>query len=127
MPPVLRPLLVALRGLAVLQLSLGGALWAGYAGPWRTLHLGLGVGLGLALLALGATVTAVARRPGALLIVGAWTVLLVAYGVGHARLLPGSAHWVAQVAHVLLGLATLGLAEWVAGRAGRAGPRRVVA
>lgn len=116
MSPIVHPLVLALRVLTVTQLALGGALWAGAAGAWRPLHLGLGGALGLTLVALGAAVSATTRRPGALLLARAWTALLVAYGIGHVRLRPGGGHGTVQVAHLLIGLATLGIAERVVGR-----------
>jgi hypothetical protein len=113
-----RMLLRALRAVVVAQVLLGLLLWAGFVVPWRSVHLGLA--LGALLLAVGAAAARAAGRATAAVAAGAWTALLVGYGVAHPGLWPGRLHWVAQVVHVLIGLATLGVAERLAAARGRA-------
>jgi len=102
------------RATAVLLLLVGLALWAGHPAPWRSVHLALGGVLAATLLALGVVAARATGRGSALLIAVLWTALLAGYGLGHARLWPGGAHWLAQVLHVLIGLATIGVAERLA-------------
>ena len=116
MPRHLKLLLIAIRATAVLTLLLGIVIWTGRRVPWTSAHMGLGVLVGILLIAIGVAVTRSTGRIGATLIAVAWLVILVAYGIGHTRVLPGDAHWVAQVVHVLLGLATIGVAERMARR-----------
>lgn len=113
-------LLNTVRVLALAQAGLGVWLWLGrHTTGVRPVHLALGALLGLALLALGATTSRRTGRAGAVLGAAGWTALLVAYGVGHPRLLPGDAHWLAQLLHLATGLATVGVAARVAGGASR--------
>ena len=111
MPRHVKLLLVALRALAGATLLVGLLIWTGRPVPWTSVHMGLGVLLGLTLIVLGVVVTRLTGRMSATLIAVGWTVLLIAYGVAHARLWPGDSHWIAQLLHVLIGLATLGVAE----------------
>lgn len=118
---LLSTLRMVVRLLVVALLVLGVLLWLGRPAPWREAHIGLGYLLGIAVIALGAIAARVTGRVGMLLVIVAWTAAIVWYGLAHARFLPGSAHWVAQLVHVILGLATAGLAEAAAGRAIRGG------
>jgi len=117
----LSSLLTALRLLAVTQLALGIIVWTGRPVPWRGVHIGLGVAFAGLVVVLGALVARATGRVGALLASLAWTAFLVAFGISHQRVWPGSAHWVAQALHLLIGLATLGVAERLAAPARRVG------
>lgn len=115
MPQSLRSLLFAMRALAAVLLLVGIAIWAGHYVPWRAVHAGLGALLGVLLLAEGIVAWRATERVGVIVLAAVWTAVLAGYGFAHARLWPGGAHWIAQMLHVLLGLATLGVAERVAG------------
>lgn len=119
MQRLLHALRIATRATAVALLLVGLPVWAGQPGPWRGLHLALGAVLAAVLLTLGGVAVRATRRAGPLLVAVAWTALLVGYGLAHGRLWPGGAHWVAQLLHVLIGLATIGVAERVAAGARR--------
>ena len=116
----LHPLRIAVRVLATLLLVVGILIWTGRVDPWRSLHQSLGGLLALALLGVGIAGTQATRRAGPLVMAILWAVLLMGYGIAHARLWPGDMHWVAQALHVLIGLATVGMAEGMAARAARA-------
>ncbi len=108
-------LLVRFTG--VIQLVLGVAFWTGNALGLVDLHQLLGI-----LLVLGLwTLAAMAHRagvPGGLVAVAAlWGLVVPIFGLTQRELLPGSAHWVIQVVHLLLGIGLLGLAENLATRA----------
>jgi hypothetical protein len=102
---------MAVRVVGVTQLVLGLAFWTGNALGLVDLHQLLGILLVLALW----TLAALAARAGmpAGLVAGAVVYGLVVpiVGLTQRELLPGSAHWVIQVVHLLLGLGLLGLAE----------------
>ncbi len=114
---------MAIRVVGVVQLALGVAFWTGNALGLVDLHQLLGI-----LLVLGLWTQAVlAQRAGvpAGLVAAAavWGLLVPIVGLSQRELLPGSAHWVIQVVHLLLGIGLLGLAENLATRAkGRLAP-----
>lgn len=46
----------------------------------------------------------------------AWGLIVPILGLTQVRLLPGSLHWIIQVAHLLVGLGAIGLADTIARR-----------
>jgi hypothetical protein len=104
------------RAAGVIQILLGLAFWTGNALGLVDLHQLLGILLVLAVW----TLAALAHRAGvpAGLVAGAAVLGLVVPIVGLTQrdLLPGSAHWVIEVIHLLLGIGILGLAENLATR-----------
>jgi len=95
---------------------LGVLFWTGHAMSSISLHMALGVVLVLSLWAL-AVLAAVARVSLGLVILSvAWGFVVPILGVVQTRLLPGPAHWVIQVLHLLVGMAALGLADTLATR-----------
>jgi hypothetical protein len=108
---------MAIRAVGVVQLVLGLAFWTGNLLGLVDPHQLLGI-----LLVLGLwTQAALGHRAGvpAGMVAGGAVLGLVVLVVGltQRELLPGSAHWVIQVLHLLLGLGLLGLAENLAVRA----------
>jgi uncharacterized membrane protein len=108
---------MVVRAVGVVQLVLGLAFWTGNLLGVVDLHQLLGL-----LLVLGLwTQAALAHRAGvpAGMVAGAAVLGLVVAIVGltQRELLPGSAHWVIQVVHLLLGLGLLAVAENLAVRA----------
>ena len=108
---------MGIRVLGVVQLVLGVLFWTGNALGLVDLHQLIGILLVLALW----TLAALAHRagvPGGLVAGAAVLGLLVPIvGLTQRELFPGSAHWVIQVIHLLLGIGMLGLAENLATRA----------
>lgn len=103
----------------VLALGLGLALWGGNGVAWLGVYQALGylVSGGLVIMAgLG-----FGRRVpvGLLLLALVWGLVVPVVGRAQLGLLPGSAHWIIQIFHVLLGLGALALSEAIAGRAVR--------
>jgi hypothetical protein len=108
---------MAIRAVGVVQLVLGILFWTGNALGLVDLHQLLGI-----LLVLGLwTMAALAHRAGvpAGLIGGAAVLGLVVpiVGLTQRELLTGSAHWVIQVIHLLLGIGLIAMAENLATRA----------
>jgi hypothetical protein len=108
---------MGIRALGVVQLVLGIIFWTGNALGLVDLHQLIGI-----LLVLGLwTQAAMAHRAGVPggLVAGAavWGLLVPIVGLTQRDLFPGSAHWVIQVVHLLLGLGLLALAENLAQRA----------
>jgi hypothetical protein len=108
---------MAIRVVGVIQLVLGLAFWTGNALGLVDLHQLLGILLVLALWTLAALAARAGVQPG--LVAGAVVLGLIVPVVGltQRELLPGSAHIVIEVLHLLLGLGLLGLAENLASRA----------
>jgi len=44
-------------------------------------------------------------------LVAVWALLMVIFGAVQTNLMPGRAHWVIQVLHLLVGLAALGMGD----------------
>ena len=108
---------MAIRVVGVVQLVLGVIFWTGNALGLVDLHQLIGI-----LLVLGlwtqAVMAARAGVPGGLVAGAAvWGLLVPIVGLTQRDLLPGSAHWVIQVIHLLLGIGLIGLAENLATRA----------
>jgi hypothetical protein len=108
---------MGIRAVFVIQIVLGLAFWTGNLVGLVDLHQLLGI-----LLVLGVwTQAALAARAGvpAGMVAGAALlgVLVVLVGLTQRELLVGSAHWVIQVVHLLLGVGLVGLADSLAVRA----------
>ncbi len=108
---------MGIRVLGVLQLVLGILFWTGNALGLVDLHQLIGILLVLALW----TQAALAHRAGVPggLVGGAVVLGLIVpiVGLTQREIFPGSAHWVIQVVHLLLGLGLLAMAENLATRA----------
>src|SRR5262245_55760020 len=101
----------------LVQLALGLAFWSGNLPGLVALHRFLGI---LPVLALW-TQAALARRAGVpagpVAAAAVWGLVVVIVGLTQRDLLTGSAHWVIEVVHLLLGIGLVGLAENLATRA----------
>jgi hypothetical protein len=105
----------------IVQLVLGSLFWTGNANSLVPLHQLVGIVLVLALetLVFAAARAGVDRR--LLVIAGLWGILVVVLGLSQQNILVGSAHWVIEVLHLLVGLAAVGQAEALASRIQRQG------
>ena len=112
-----------MRATGVTQVALGLLVWAGWAPGVVPAHMGIGLLFVLAVeaLALAAARAGAGRRFGASLAVAGLVTL--GFGIVHGRLLPGPWHWAVRLAHLLIGIGTMALANGVASRVrGRRGP-----
>ena len=105
-------ILVRIAGLT--QIVLGVLFWTGNMLTLISVHMLVGSVLVLLLWSLAgmSLLAGVNRGRAALALV--WGVVVVALGMTQNQILPGSAHWVIQVAHLLVGLAAIGMAEGLA-------------
>jgi steroid 5-alpha reductase family enzyme len=104
------------RLLGTVMLILGGLFWTGNALSLIPVHMLVGLVLVVTLWTL-AILAAVSRvHPGLVAVAIAWGLLVPILGLTQASLLPGPAHWLIQVLHLLVGLAAIGLAETLARR-----------
>ena len=101
---------VRVVGLAMLILGL--VVWTGSAAGLVPVHMLLGIVLVLALWAVAVLALQAGVRPVLPAIAIAWGVLMAAFGMTQAQLLSDdSLHVVIQVAHLVVGLVAIGLAE----------------
>jgi hypothetical protein len=106
-----------IRAIGVLQLALGLAFWTGtllVAVPFHMLAGMLFVVLLWAQAGLAAWAGASWRLAAGAVV---WGVVVVALGMTQTQLLPGDWHWIVEVAHLLVGLAAIGLGERLAAAA----------
>ena len=101
--------LVRITGL--IQIVLGITIWTGHFDNLIGFHIldGLIFVAAFIILAILAAVAGVQAGFVALAIV--WALVVVALGLTQQGLLPGPAHWVIQVVHLLLGLGAIGQGE----------------
>jgi hypothetical protein len=100
----------------VLQLLLGLLFWTGDALGLIPVHMLLGTLLVLALWLLAVSASQLGIPVGMAAGAGVLGLLVLIVGFGQTSMLPGSAHWVIQVIHLLLGLAAIASAEMIGGR-----------
>jgi hypothetical protein len=95
----------------VLQIGLGLLFWAGYALNFIGLHMLLGILIVLLLWILAGMAVWARVSPGLAALAIVWGLGTPILGMSQAQLLPGTAHWVIQVVHFVVGLVALSLAE----------------
>jgi hypothetical protein len=103
-----------IRLLGLIMIVLGLLFWTGNALNFIGLHMLLGMVL---VLLLWAQAILAARSGGSLGLVAlaiTWGLIVVALGMTQNQLLPGDAHWVIKVLHLLVGIAAIGIAERLA-------------
>jgi hypothetical protein len=111
------------RAAGVVQILLGLAFWTGNALGLVDLHQLIGFVIVLALWALAGLAARAGVAPGLVALAAVWGVVVPVLGLTQQRLLPGSAHVVIEVLHLLVGIVALGLADTLATRAkGRLAP-----
>ncbi len=107
------------RLLGIVLIVLGVCFWLGYARGLVSLHMSLGGILVLALWVLAAVGARARVGTGLVVAAALWGVIVLAVGMGQRSWLPGSAHWIVQVLHLIVGVAAMGLAEAIGGRVKR--------
>jgi hypothetical protein len=111
-------MLIRLLGLVMIVLGL--LFWSGNALNFIGLHMLLGMVLVL-LLWVQAILAARSGVSLGLVALGiVWGIIVVALGMTQSRLLPGDAHWVIKLLHLLVGIGAIGIAERLAGSIKRA-------
>jgi len=110
------------RIVGLVLIILGIFFWTGNATGLIGLHMALGAIFVLVLWAI-AIVAGVGRAPIPTVVVGLiWGALILWVGLSQTTMLPGSAHWVIQVIHLLLAGIGIGLAQRLATVAPRTAP-----
>jgi len=104
------------RAVAVVQLVLGGLFWTGNALDLVPLHQTLGFLLVFGLWTLAALAARAGVRPPLVALAVVWGLIVPILGLTQTNLLVGSAHWLIEVLHLLVGLGAIGQAEGLAAR-----------
>lgn len=113
----------AVRLTGPVQVILGLLFWTGRALTLLPLHMLTGMVFVLALLVLGGVAAWSGLRRTLVLLTIALGLVIPLFGVTQARLLPGPAHWIVRLAHLLIGIVAMFVADRLA-RFIRAHPRR---
>jgi hypothetical protein len=106
-----------IRVAGVIQILLGLAFWTGNALGLVDLHTLIGFVIVLALWTMAGLAARAGVQPGLVAAAAVWGLVLPVLGLTQTDLLPGSAHVVIEVLHLLVGLGALALAENLATRA----------
>ena len=104
------------RATGVVQLLLGGLFWTGNALDLVPLHQTIGFLLVFGLWTLAALAARAGVRPPLVALAAVWGLIVPVLGLTQTRLLVGSAHWLIEVLHLLVGLGAIGQAEALAAR-----------
>jgi hypothetical protein len=104
-------LLMLVRLLGVVQLVVGLAIWFGFAAGARAMHIGVGMVFVLVLWIYAVFALFALPRRGLALLTLLLGGIVVWFGMAQLTMLPGSAHWIVRLVHLLLGLSAMGIAE----------------
>ena len=95
----------------LIQIALGVVFWTGHALALIPLHMLIGFVFVLALWTL-CVLGARARLPlPSVLVALGWSLVVPIFGITQTQLLPGPAHWVIRVLHLLVGMIAMGQAR----------------
>ena len=109
MKPAIAIPLVLLRVSGLLQIVLGLAFWTGNLLNLIPLHMLIGLVFVLALWVLAVLAALNRVNLGFVALALVWGLFVLILGMTQVQLLPGAAHWVIEVLHLLVGLAAMGL------------------
>ena len=107
-------MLVCLAGLTLIVLGM--LFWTGHALTLIPVHMLVGFVLVLSLWTLAVLAARAGVHPAFVALAIVWGLIVPILGLTQQRLLPGEAHWVIQVLHLLVGLSAIGQAEGLAAR-----------
>lgn len=108
-------LLMLARLLGVIQLAVGVAIWIGVSPGVTSVHAAMGMLFVLVLWIIALIALFALPRRGIPLFALLWGGLLLWFGVAQTTMLVGSGHWAVRLAHLLVGVAALGLVEALGG------------
>src|SRR5690349_19641251 len=104
-----------LAGIAgAVQIVLGVRFWIGIGRNLVPVHMLIGLVFVLALWTLSILAAIVGVGRGLVALALGWGLIIPVLGVTQTRLLPGSAHWVIQALHLLVGIAGMWMAAELA-------------
>ncbi len=103
---------VGLDGLILIALGL--LFWTDNADPLIPVHMLLGIALVLALWVLAVLAAVAGVNLGLVALAFVWGLVVPALGLTQTRMVPGGAHWIIQVLHLLVGIIAIALAQVLA-------------
>jgi hypothetical protein len=98
----------------VVQLVLGGLFWTNNARGLIPLHQLVGFIFVIAIWVQAGLAARAGVNLGLVAFAAVWALVVPILGLNQTELLPGSAHWVIEVIHLLVGIIAVGLAERLA-------------
>lgn len=107
-------LLWTIRITGVIQIVLGMAFWTNNLYSLLPVHMLIGVILVVALWVLAGLAARMGAGMGLVALAVVWGLIVPILGVVQTQLLPGGAHWVVEVVHLLVGLIAIGLGDRLA-------------
>ena len=111
---VARALLMFMRFGALFQLAVGIGLWTGHLYSLVDVHRTVGVLFVLALWVIAIVALVQRRAVGLATFAIAWGVLVAGLGFTQQGILMGDWHWVIRVLHIVIGMASMPIAERLA-------------
>ena len=111
-------ILVRLSGLILI--ILGVIFWTGHALGLIPVHMVVGLILAISLWALAFLGARSGVGAGMVTLVAVWALVMLVFGAVQARIMPGAAHWVIQVLHLLIGIGAIGLGDRLGSKMSRA-------
>jgi hypothetical protein len=99
------------RLLGAAQILIGFAMWFGWASNAVRIHTALGSLFVLVVWTVGAIALFTLSKRAVALITLLWGALVLWFGMAQTSLVPGGGHWAIRLAHLLVGLAAIGLVE----------------
>jgi hypothetical protein len=112
----MRVLRLLVRILGTAQILLGLLFWSGNAYSFLQVHMLLGLALVLLLWAAAIIAARNGEQPPLVTLGLLWGIVVPVLGMTQAQLLPGDAHWIIRVLHLLVGVFAIGLVEVLATR-----------
>lgn len=110
-------ILVRLSGLILIILGI--IFWTGHALGLIPVHMVVGLILAISLWVLAFLGARSGVGAGMVTLVVVWALVMLVFGAMQTKLMPGSAHWVIQVLHLLIGIGAIGLGDQVGTRISR--------
>jgi hypothetical protein len=107
-------LLWTIRITGVIQILLGMALWTNNLYNLLPVHMLIGVILVVALWVLAVLAARMGAGLGLVALAVVWGLIVPVLGIMQTQLMPGQAHWVVEVVHLLVGLIAIGLGDRLA-------------
>ena len=98
----------------VIQIVLGVLFWTGNADALVPVHMLSGLILVISLWVLGILALQSHTNVSLAIVAFIWGLITIALGMTQGAILPGSAHWVIQVIHLLVGIGAIGMADRLA-------------
>jgi hypothetical protein len=107
---------IVVRLFGLILIILGLFFWSGHALQLVNTHMLIGVLFVIALWVLSGVAIAARQSAGLIALGFIWGIVVLALGMTQRGLMVGSAHWVIQVLHLLVGLIAMGIGDNLARR-----------